>query len=476
MRGVARAACAEWRLLSRERGFWLLLAMLAALVLYGAQVGSRWAQQQHATIAEATEHERQAHAALREAIANERDAGTGLASRPGWAPLFRYAILPPPPLMALAIGQSDLQASVIQVGIDRSPRSLTRGEEIQNPHNLLAGRFDVAFVVVYIVPLALLLTGAGAVTHERETGTLPLAVASAGSVSAIAVGKALARGILVLAVTCATVLLALPLSGAGVQDPVTIARIALWLVIACAYGAFWWGVALLIDVTAGRGTTKAIAAIVVWAVVVLIVPGLPQVAGQMIHPSPVRTEEVLQAREAWRQLAPQGDRLLTILHHDRPDLAPAGGHDSRRDPVAAHYAVHLELERQLRPVLDAHEAQRARQRALVTRLAYLSPAALAHDALATVAGTGWNRYEAFVHDAERLHHEWRNLLLPMIFRGERLDSAYEELLPRFTSRGIPPATAGTMAGPLAGILLPAIAAVALACRALGRFSAFINEA
>jgi hypothetical protein len=64
----------------------------------------------------------------------------------------RYAMLPPAPLTPLAIGQSDLLPYYFKVSTD-ARETMLAATEIENPQRLLAGRFDLAFVAVFLYPL-----------------------------------------------------------------------------------------------------------------------------------------------------------------------------------------------------------------------------------------------------------------------------------------------------------------------------------
>ncbi len=61
----------------------------------------------------------------------------------------RYAVMPPTTLAALSVGQSDLYPYYFQVSRN-SKQTFVNNAEIENPTNLLTGKFDLAFVMIYL--------------------------------------------------------------------------------------------------------------------------------------------------------------------------------------------------------------------------------------------------------------------------------------------------------------------------------------
>src|SRR6266508_4576303 len=110
----------------------------------------------------------------------------------------RYALAPPAPLAALAVGQSDLYPYYFKV-TSQSKQTFTANDEIENPTNLLAGRFDLAFVIIYLYPLLILALSYNLISAEREQGTLAMLMSQPVSLRTFASGKIGLRALVVLA-------------------------------------------------------------------------------------------------------------------------------------------------------------------------------------------------------------------------------------------------------------------------------------
>ena len=109
----------------------------------------------------------------------------------------RYAMARPGPLAALAVGQGDLYPYYFKM-TNRSKQTFINNDEIENPTNLLAGRFDLGFVTVFLFPLLILAMSYNLISAEREQGTLAMALAQPVRLRTLAMGKAAFRAAVVL--------------------------------------------------------------------------------------------------------------------------------------------------------------------------------------------------------------------------------------------------------------------------------------
>ena len=70
--------------------------------------------------------------------------------------------------------------------------------EIENPNRLLAGRFDLAFVIVFLYPLLILTLSYNMLSAEQEQGTLALTLSQPVSLRTLVSGKVLLRALVLL--------------------------------------------------------------------------------------------------------------------------------------------------------------------------------------------------------------------------------------------------------------------------------------
>jgi hypothetical protein len=86
--------------------------------------------------------------------------------------LMQEAAIPPAPLELIAVGQSDVYPLHTSVRAWSGADNLFSQPQLQNPSNVIAGRFDLAFVTVYLYPLTILGFSYDLLSMERENGTL----------------------------------------------------------------------------------------------------------------------------------------------------------------------------------------------------------------------------------------------------------------------------------------------------------------
>ena len=192
----------EWRLMQAERSVWVLSALAALLIAYGIWNGLAWVDFQKQTISAAeAEQEARLKSAQERLIALEssnadfdpnyfRDPRNPRAVNSVYG--FQWAVLPPAPFASLAIGQSDLYPYYTAVTAS-SRHTSEQLDELQNPLQLLAGRFDLAFVAVYLLPLLVFAFSYNMLSEERENGTLSLVLAQPATLKSLLLAKSFLR-------------------------------------------------------------------------------------------------------------------------------------------------------------------------------------------------------------------------------------------------------------------------------------------
>ena len=161
----------ELRLLARERVAWVMLVLFAAALGYGLWNGGRLAGQQREIAVAISKDKESFHAQLREYLGRQSLDPKAVAGQ------GTMAVLPPAPLPLLATGQSDLSPGHESVVLWKLAAPADTRSELENPSHLLAGRFDFAFVLVWLFPLFLLAMVYDLMAGDRESGTLRLALA-----------------------------------------------------------------------------------------------------------------------------------------------------------------------------------------------------------------------------------------------------------------------------------------------------------
>ena len=466
----------EIKNLLAETSVWLVAVLLAVAVAYAAWTGSRAVAVDRQSITSALAQQdsrlKALHAAMlrREAIGEAVQAGDdpGDPALVGRELAAQLAILPLSPLAAVAVGQRDLASGSVRITTDGPQGRSSSGEAaLAGPTRLMTGAFDLAFVFMSLLPLVIIVLTYDLLSSERERGTLALVLAQPVSLATFVLGKALLRGVLLCGVTVALAVLAALPSAHDLLTADGALHMGLYLAAVVGYALFWFAAALAINVAGFSSATNALALVGLWLALVVVVPGMVQVAVQVAHPPPSRVELVNLTRAAASEIedelsALQGEHTAAV-QGTADDLALAA---TKRIVVAQEA-----LEHRAAPVLIAFRTQLTAQQALLDTLRYLSPAIVVHEAMGEVAGSGAHRLQQFASQVDAFQANWRAFFFARVRAHQRLTSADHAALPRFVFREEPSAALGWRVGAgLLGLLVPTLLLVAFAAIVLRRSS------
>jgi ABC-2 type transport system permease protein len=431
----------DWRNLKSDRTLWAVAALLACTILYGVHNGAAWVRFQTRTIHSAIADEAERHSHVKRGI---EDANAGRANPPSWKDPrnpyavgyrlgSRYATMPPAPLASLAVGQSDLLPYYFRVTVN-SRDTLMGHDEIENPVHLLSGRFDLAFVIIYLFPLMILALSYNLISGEKEDGTLAMTLSQPVSLRTLALGKIGFRASFVLSVGAILSIAGAVLSGVDLLNGEVVPRLAVWIGVVTAYALFWFGLAIAVNARGYSSATNAMALSGFWLVFVLLVPSLLNVVVKTVHPVPSRVEMIQAMRRASDEVVAQRSRVMAQFLEDHPELAPATSADANAQYAVRSVAMTEEMERRVQPVLEAFDDQVSRQQDMADRYRFLSPAVLTQAALYDLAGTGVHRYKHFLRLAGDYHQKWQGHIQPMMVKSVKLSPQQIDELPQWRYR------------------------------------------
>lgn len=454
----------DWRGLVADRTLWAVAGLLAAVMLFGAYNGSRWSglqEERHDKLAaEETERLADTRAELIE-IENggaprrrfydpRNPAQTGQTFAAG------YARLEQAPLAPLSVGQSDLLPSYYKVTLE-SREALFAGDELENPTNLLAGSFDVAFVIVFLYPLVILALSYNLLAGEKENGTLALTLAQPVSLGKLAMAKILARGGLVVGLTAVFTLIAALAAGVDLGAPGAVSSLLAYFGVTAVYGLFWFALALLVNAFGRGSAANAMILAGAWLTLALVVPSVVALLASTLYPVPSRVEMIQAVRVASREASERGSQLLGAYFADHPEMAPEGEVDAG-DYYSRKFVIEEEVAEQITPLTERFESQIRGQQAVVANLQYLSPSVLAQQALNDLSGTGYPRFAHFQNEVGKFADAWKEYFLPQVFRKAQFTAAGLDELPRFAYQ---PEPSGIVTGRIGAAALAILLAAAL---------------
>ena len=462
----------ELRVLRADAAFWLVLVLLAASVIFAVQTGTRHWQEHARLVAAAKAEENTRLATLRNNLA-QVEAGRLVPASPFrdprsamWVGLTHGATqvaLAPAPLAVAAVGLSDLHPPTVKVSA-RTKDEFLFADEIRNPLHLLAGAVDLAFVLVFVLPLALLALTYNLVSGERERGTLALMACTGADVRRVMAAKLAVRVGVPTLVTLTVVVVALASAGVPLASPALAALVLATLL----YAAFWAGLAAWVNSRNKSSEHNALALAAAWIGLVLVLPALVNTAADALYPTPSRAEMVLAVRGATVSADRERDASLARYREEHPQAQPD---ELRRGTAAERVARRLAVvdasAMRVEAVVESHDAQLTRRQALVDAVAFLSPALLMQLAVTDLAGTGSARYAAFYRQVDTFHTEWRDFFLGKARKSANLTAADYAALPRYAG-STPGTPIGTTAPRFLGLSLLAALAAALAWQGLHR--------
>ncbi|MBT0962189.1 DUF3526 domain-containing protein [Denitromonas iodatirespirans] len=471
----------ESRVLVADRSLVAVMVLTAILVLLGLYNGLDASQQREQTIAALLVKQDETRvnnvARLRRIMAGEEApepfSNPANPALVGGGQGAQLAVMPSLPLAPLAFGQSDLLPDHYRVSY-RNKATFMYDAEIENPWSLLSGRFDLAFVLVYLLPLMICAMSYNLLSAEREQGILKLLMSQPLSLSALVLGKTVVRLLPLLAIATllpAAVLLALR---PDVRAPDQLALLAGWSLLTTAYALFWFALAAAANLFGRSSATNAIVLIAAWVGLVLVAPVLLNVLVAALSPAPSRIALATETRLVTIQGLNRYNELLSTDYRytDKPELLlPQQGRFDVPARLRAFYLIHRDVDHEIEGVLAAFDRQLAGQQALVDRLGWLSPAVIFHEALASLAGTGARRHQHFKRQIDDFHREWRAYFEPRVQSGTAIQAADYSTMPKFVWQEAPRAeTVRDLALRLLQIFLPVAVLSGLALRRLRRFS------
>jgi len=460
----ARFLRKEFAALWQERGRASGVGVFAALCIWSAATGLAWQADTEKVLAEAPEAVLSEQAAWL-ADLEKLEAGEEVspyAARP--MNFTALALDKPAPLAALAYREEAMHPRSASINGWRSEASLFQRYEVQGPSALWAGRFDLAFMVVAVLPLLLLILTFDVLSRERESGRLSLFLVQGGSVA----GLVLAR-VLSVAVSLALMPIAVVLITAVMQGP-SPGSTLLWIVTILAYTALWASLATWIAIRFRGTATAALAVLAVWALVVVLLPSGAQFLAQAAHPTPSRVTYLSEARDAEAAARRNVSERAEIYMAEHPDMAKSADEEVPGFYRSA-YLANVDINAKTRPLVEALESQQAAQRRLVNLAGVLSPAIIAQRLLQEASGTGAAGAAEFRRQAREYLNQLLEVIGPATVGQSRISLEEARAIPPFTyeNRG----NKGPLFLPVIWLLL-LTAGLAIWARSAGRRARFLG--
>jgi len=202
--------------------------------------------------------------------------------------------LPVPKLAVLTIGQADGYPFDARFSYNRTHEVFAlQPATIDNPAERAAGTFDLAFVVVFLLPIFLLASVYDVWVSEHEAGTSRLLLSQPIGAGTLLAGKLTARGGTLLLGFMGLLTSLLTWSAPGLTD---IGGLLGCAAVVLLYGLFWLLIAAALNVYLRSATAAALACGAVWIGVVALLPAGLSAIRDLARPAPSYAAEVSAMR------------------------------------------------------------------------------------------------------------------------------------------------------------------------------------
>ncbi|MCY3966283.1 MAG: DUF3526 domain-containing protein [Acidobacteria bacterium] len=444
--------------LRRSRAAWAILAFALFASFYSVWSGVSWRESHSASLVAyeaAIESKMDVWLETLAAIESGERFATPFDARPSQVEFA--ATHPVGPLGHLAVGSAELLPARANIGPLKNQNLMVERYGFENPTTLTLGRFDLAFLIVVVLPLLMIALSFDVIAADRSRGTISLLLASRASKQRVIATRLLVRnGILVGIVALAVVLgIAMAPDGAAAFG-------LLWSLVFLAYSLFWIGLIYLVVGRTKRSETSAAVLVSLWALFTFAAPALANSAGEALYPLPSNLDYLSDARVAQNDAWKRRPELTARYLSDHPELVA----NEQEAPEFAHayfLANVMEIE-STAPIVAAFEESHARRSAFVDRLQFTSPAIVAQRALFRIAGSDFDRTLSFLTQARAALTNLNDELRPVILASNRMSTEDFATLSGFEFKSSSPATV------LGQISIPVAFLVACLCLfvALGR--------
>jgi ABC-2 type transport system permease protein len=408
----------ELRLLLRQRLTVIALVLLAALTVAALVAGMAEVARQRAAIAAIPAAQAQDIGPIAAWVDKEKDAGSAAyySFHPTWDA--------PSPLAFAALGMRDVSPYILRVRALGLEAQVYDGDTF-NPELALPGRFDFAFVLVFLAPLFVIALFHDLVSAEREAGRARMLEALPNG------GRALWRRRTWLRLTLLWAVLAVPFVAAATIEGVGFATILIVLLSIIAYLLFWTGLAALVGRLRWSSVANAATLAASWLMLVLVVPTLANVAINQAIPVNQGAEIALAQREAVNRAwdIPRDDTMRRFYAHhpEWADSPPLGPEFHYKWYLAFHQNGDESVAGRVRAYRAGLEARDAAGRAF----GWVLPSVGVQALLTRLARTDLDAQLAYQDRIREFHGRLRTFYYGYLFRDRPFGTADFARAPRF---------------------------------------------
>ena len=426
----------EVKLLARSKWLLLLFSIVLLLLAFAAYNGTKNINKRLADIAvinqEFLEKDQQMVTMLQKI-----EAGEELAI-PYWKspsePMTvgnrypRLATMPPEALSFIATGQSDMYTHFKSPRIYGTKLALDYGEMV-NPVQLLFGNFDIAFVIIYIIPLLIIAFTYNILSKEKELGTLRLLSSQPLSTFKWLLQKTGIRFVIFNSIS--SLILWVVITIFSLPDTINQTSLLGLLVLTSTYQLFWFVLSFIVAIKINNSSKNALTLIGLWLLLVLVIPATLNQLGNALYPSPSRLKMINEIRLIKKENEKNQDKIMDSYLRSHPELVE-GSNQEQFGFWHNYFASEQAIEEKTTPFIKRYNSQLKKQQQLLRTFQFLSPALLMQQSLNNLAASSELHYNDFKKQVFEFSLKWRNFLVPMLFKQQKFSLSDYDELPKFS--------------------------------------------
>lgn len=392
----------ELKVLLRQR-MAVPLLLLTLLVASAAVIaGVAEVNRQHAVIERIQPQQAEDEAAVAKFVTLGGDAGNAAYYT------FHATWDEPAPLAFAAIGQRDVAPYVLRVRALSLESQIHEGENY-NAEMALPGRFDWAFVLIYLVPLFLIALLHDLRSAEREAGRMAMLQSMVRNEPMLWLRRVAWRvGLTYLA-------LCIPFAVGALAMAAPAGEVFSMLGLAALYLLFWTALALLVARLGFGSVTNAASLAAAWLVLTLVLPGLALLAINAAVPVRQGVELTLAQREmvhaGWDRPREETMQAFFRHHPEWQDTPPIEGGFHWKWYYAFQHLGDVSVADQS----SAYRAGLEQRESWTRRVGYLLPAVGVQAGMHRLARTDLAAQMAYQDRIRAFHTALRRFYYPYIF-------------------------------------------------------------
>lgn len=426
----------EWKILTRNYGQLVIMTVFVCSALYAIHYGNAVIDRQEDTVQYIRRQNALDQQQLIKGLEADTTTAAGLmawekAAYPSKVRFFLnyYAIDEPAPLSRLSIGQRDVNAFYLPLNAQNLYLQLFKSE-IANPRKLLAGNFDLSFVIIYLLPLLIISFTYNLLSDEQERGTLPLLRIQPVPLHQIILGK----GFFWFGIT--TILLLLISVIAFVWSDIpgnAAASMGWWLLITGSYTACWFALLLVVNALGRSSAFNALCSLGAWLLFLVVIPALLNLSfTDEKQADPTKLTDFIRRQQGLGESRQEKLEVLERFYQLYPQYRNSDSAAAGRFLDFQAYSAYVTLtDAAAKPSVDAYYQQVWDRHRHIAAFHFINPAVNTQNLLNALAHSGLEDAFAFRESIAGFHRQLCHFCFEPLFAGRMMTKADFHHIPVF---------------------------------------------